>query len=240
MVMKLQRAGAATAPATEERRVPAGWGAPKPTEAAAAPMAEAAQPQITAAAPTEERKVPAGWGRPAGAAPSEAQEQRAAIQEKLNPQTAEEVVQAAEQTTAFSDNVIALKASIEGTLQTAEEAAEQQARVTALVGDATQSADNSPLPEPTKARAGRGSAAPTVLGAPIVNVGEGAVNLPLHLNVPVRVEQHAPPADEELLHLQKLELLTRCLANIGTASAAGVPEDVFMPFVEMVQQAIAA
>lgn len=106
MVTKLLRAGAA-APAEGGGRAPAGWGKP-PGDAA--PAAERQQ----AAPPTEERKAPSGWGRP-GAVPTEAQEQRAEIQEKLNPEVAPEPDPIQPNAGgAFSETVIALKNQIEG------------------------------------------------------------------------------------------------------------------------------
>lgn len=108
MVMKLQRAGAAASAAssnTEERRVPSGWGKPAGD---AAPQAEAAANQEAPAA--EERKAPSGWGKPAGSAPSAAQEQRAEIADKLNPETQADPEAGA----GFSADVIALRGQVEG------------------------------------------------------------------------------------------------------------------------------
>lgn len=112
MVTKLSRAGAAPA-AEGERKAPSGWG--KPEGQAAAPQAGpqgGTPPQE--AAPQEERKAPSGWGKPAGAPPTEAQEQRAEIQEKLNP----EVAPAADPIQpsaggAFSENVEQLRQQVE-------------------------------------------------------------------------------------------------------------------------------
>lgn len=111
MVMKLQRAGAAassaSAPATE-RKAPAGWGTPKGDAANDAAVAEVAQNTALAeAAQNEERRAPAGWGAPKGAPVSEAQEQRAEIQEKLNPETAADHG-------GFSGDVIAARTALEG------------------------------------------------------------------------------------------------------------------------------
>lgn len=112
MVMKLQRAGA-TAPAENgqqaERRVPAGWGVPKgdpsPTE----------QSNIAAAPVAEERRAPAGWGKPPGAPQTAEQEQREAIQQKLNPEVEQQVHgETVSADRAFSADVIALKAQVEG------------------------------------------------------------------------------------------------------------------------------
>jgi hypothetical protein len=193
MIMKLQRAGAAAPAAEGERRAPAGWGAPK-TEAAPAA-------QQTAAPAAETRAAPAGWGKPAAAV----QEQRAEIQEKLNPQPETEAAAGPAETGAFSRVIADMKEAIEGT------------------ASEPNGAGNDPLPEaqqePAKTTRTRAPAS--------VTVAEGAVKLLM----PVTVEQHAPPADEELITLQKLELLTRSFSNVASAMANGMPEDIGLPLI---------
>ena len=121
MVMKLQRAGAAAPAEGGAARAPAGWGKPQGDPAPAAA-------QTAAAAPAEGRKAPSGWGRPAGAAPTEVQEQRETIQEKLNPEVAgsSDPIQPGAGG-AFSDSVAQLRAQVEGATNDSPLPEQQQA-----------------------------------------------------------------------------------------------------------------
>lgn len=203
MVMKLQRAGA-SAPATQgegERRVPSGWGKPAANQEAA--EAQAASPA------TEPRKAPAGWGRPAGAAPSEAQEQRAEIQEKLNPETQADP----EATAGFSAGVIALRNQVEGGESAADEAP----------------FDGGQPAQPAKAPRTRAKADPTppASGLSIQDIKD-AVGEVLNDNLP-NVKTSSMETEEERTANRRIYHLETLMRSLHTACEAAVAVGAMSP-----------